>query len=105
ALKVWGHDEALRRMVRIIRIVRPHIIFTNHDPQGTDHGHHVATARIVQEAFEAAADKDKFKEDMTQDGTKPWAASKLYFRRWAPAGATLTFDISERDPLSGLSAP
>ena len=105
-LKIWGHDEALRRMVRIIRIVRPHIIFTNHDPgRPDDHGHHVATARIALEAFDAAADAEKFKEDMAQDGTKPWATSKFYVRHFAPPGATLTFDISQRDALTGLSAP
>ena len=55
------------------------------------------------EAFDAAADAQKFPEQMKEDGTQPWAASKLYVRRFAPPQLTLTVDISERDPLSGLS--
>src|SRR5215813_7082594 len=31
ALSAWGHDEALRRMVRAIRSLRPDVIITNHD--------------------------------------------------------------------------
>ena len=103
-LKIWGHDEALRRLVRIIRIVRPQILFSNHDPKGNDHGHHVATARLMLEAYDAADDPEKFKEDMEKDGTKIWSVSKLYVRHFTPPGATLTFDISERNPLTGLSA-
>lgn len=104
-LKIWGHDKALAAMVRIIRIVRPHIMFTNHDPNGIDHGHHVATGRLAVEAFDAAADSNKFPEQMKEDGTQPWSVSKLYVRRFAPPGATLIFDISTRDALTGLSAP
>lgn len=104
ALNVWRHDHALSQMVRVIRIVRPHILFTNHDPEGKDHGHHVATARLAVEAFDAAADPNKFADVMKEDGTQPWQVQKLYLRRWAPPGATLSFDVSARDPLTGLSA-
>ncbi len=100
----WGHDEALRRLVRIVRIVRPHILFTNHDANGNDHGHHVATGKLVEEAFDAAADAEKFKDDMEKDGTKPWSISKLYVRHFAPPGTTLTFEISEPNRITGLSA-
>ena len=104
ALQIWKHDYALGQMVRVIRIVRPHIVFSNHDPAGTDHGHHVASARLMMEAFDAAADPQKFTEQMKSDGTAPWSVSKLYVRHFAPPGATLSFDISGRDPISGLSA-
>ena len=104
AMRVWRHDEALAQMVRVIRIVRPHVIFTNHDPDGTDHGHHRAAARILVEAFDAAADAAKFPEQMKDDGTQPWQAAKLYIRHFAPLGATLNFDVSVRDMASGLSA-
>ena len=103
-LEKWGHDDALRRLVRIIRIVRPQILFTNHDANGNDHGHHVATGKLAVEAFDAAADAEKFKDDMEKDGTKPWSVSKLYVRHFAPEGTTLRFDISEVNPLTGLSA-
>ncbi|HYF50407.1 MAG TPA: PIG-L family deacetylase [Planctomycetota bacterium] len=104
-LKVWGREKALEQLVRVIRIVRPHILFMNHDPNGTDHGHHRATGLLAVEAFDAAADPAKFAASMKEDGTAPWKPSKLYLRRFAPPGATLIFDISTRDPLTGLSAP
>ena len=103
-LKVWGHEHALGQMVRVIRIVRPHVVFMNHDPDGTDHGHHRATGKLAVEAFDAAADPARFAAQMKEDGTLAWAASKLYVRRFAPPGATVIFDVSARDPLSGVSA-
>src|SRR5256712_14079719 len=39
AFRVWGHDEALRRMVQKIRELRPDVIITNHDTT-SGHGHH-----------------------------------------------------------------
>ena len=42
AFKVWGHDEALRRMVLKIRELQPDVIITNHDTT-SGHGHHQAT--------------------------------------------------------------
>jgi len=104
ALKVWNEEKALAQMVRIIRLVRPHILFTNHDPDGVDHGHHRATGWLAVQAFDAAADPERFIDDMKQDGISPWQVSKLYLRRFAPPGATISFDISARDPLTGLSA-
>src|SRR5207244_7061659 len=56
----WGHDEALRRMVLEIRKLRPDVIITNHSITANDHGHHQATARLVLEAFDAAADPNRF---------------------------------------------
>src|SRR5882762_12011251 len=56
AFRVWGHDEALRRMVLKIRELRPDVIITNHSVTNNDHGHHQATARLILEAFDAAAD-------------------------------------------------
>ena len=103
-LKMWDHSRALANLVRVIRIVRPHVIFTNHDPDGTDHGHHRATGKILLEAFEAAADASKFSEQMKEDGTAPWTVSKLYVRKFAPPGSMLSVTVSERDALSGLSA-
>ena len=119
-LNIWGHDEALKRLVRIIRLVRPDIVFTNHDPHGTDHGHHVATARLVVEAFDAAADPNKCPEQMKEDGTQAWAVKKLYLRRFNAApplspnpspqrgegngAAVLTIDLSQREGVTGLNA-
>jgi LmbE family N-acetylglucosaminyl deacetylase len=47
AFRVWGHEEALRRMVLQIRKLRPDVIITNHSATNNDHGHHQATARLA----------------------------------------------------------
>jgi len=101
----WGHDEALRRMVLEIRKLRPDVIITNHSVTSNDHGHHRATARLVVEAFEAAADPQKF-ADQLKDGVTTWQVQRLFVRvrgNQAPAADAqiVTIDPNERDPVRG----
>src|SRR5438445_12492744 len=60
AFKFWGHQEGLRRMVLEIRKLCPDVIITNHSVLTNDHGQHQATALMVVEAFDDAADPNKF---------------------------------------------
>jgi LmbE family N-acetylglucosaminyl deacetylase len=98
AFRVWGHDEALRRMVLQIRKLRPDVIITNHDTV-SGHGHHQATGRLVLEAFDAAADPKRF------DGMKPWQVQRVFVREGfgnkfpASNTALVTIDPNERDPI------
>jgi len=111
AFKVWGHDEALRRMVLKIRELRPDVIITNHDTT-RGHGHHQATGRLIIEAFDAAADPKRFPEQLNQ--VKPWQAQRLFVRMFG--GATgqkpdrqgglekiISIDPNEIDPVRGTS--
>ena len=75
----WGQEEALRRMVLQIRKLRPDVIITNHSTTSNDHGHHQATARLVVEAFDAAADPTKFPEQL-KDGVTTWQVQRLFVR-------------------------
>jgi hypothetical protein len=79
AFKFWGHDEALRRMVLQIRKLRPDVIITNHSTTSNDHGQHQATALMVVEAFDAAADPSKFPEQL-KDGITTWQVQRLFVR-------------------------
>jgi LmbE family N-acetylglucosaminyl deacetylase len=108
AFRVWGHDEALRRMVLKIRELRPDVIITNHSVANHDHGHHQATARLILEAFDAAADPNRFPEQLAQ--LKPWQAQRLFVRIFgaannnAPAtGTVVAIDPNEVDPVRGSS--
>src|SRR5215813_10826719 len=101
----WGHDEPLRRMVLEIRKLRPDVIITNHSVTSNDHGHHQATARLVVEAFEAAADPQKFPEQL-KDGVTTWQVQRLFVRvrgNQQPAAdiPVVTIDPNERDPVRG----
>jgi LmbE family N-acetylglucosaminyl deacetylase len=108
AFRIWGHEEALRRMVLKIRELRPDVIITNHSVANHDHGHHQATARLVVEAFDAAADPQRFPEQLGQ--LKPWQAQRLFVRIFGAANnnATATdkvvaIDPNEVDPVRGSS--
>ena len=74
----WGKDEILGDTVRMIRMIRPDVI-TAMRPDGTGGGqHHQASALLAQEAFKAAADPNRYPEQI-KEGLLPWQAKKLYF--------------------------
>ncbi|MDX6611196.1 MAG: hypothetical protein QOD75_382 [Blastocatellia bacterium] len=106
AFRVWGHDEALRRMVLQIRKLRPDVIITNHSVANNDHGHHQATARLEVEAFDAAADPKRFPEQL-KDGVTVWQVQRLFVRAGRSSEAqadnapTVTIDPNESDPVRG----
>jgi LmbE family N-acetylglucosaminyl deacetylase len=105
AFKFWGHEEALRRMVLQIRMLRPDVIITNHSVTSNDHGHHQATARLVVEAFDDAADPNKFPEQL-KDGITVWQVQRLFVRQRGNAQAPtdkpiVTIDPNESDPVRG----
>lgn len=107
----WGQEEALRRMVLLIRKLRPDVIITNHSTTSNDHGHHQATARLVVEAFDAAADPARFPEQLT-NGVTSWQVQRLFVRvrgsqpvqnpdRQGGGPQIVTIDPNERDPVRG----
>jgi LmbE family N-acetylglucosaminyl deacetylase len=108
AFRIWGHDEALRRMVLQIRKLRPDVIITNHSVTNNDHGHHQATARLELEAFDAAADPTRFPEQL-KDGVTNWQVQRLFVRVRGNQGQKpdreggreeiVTIDPNERDPI------
>ncbi|MCA1557073.1 MAG: PIG-L family deacetylase, partial [Acidobacteria bacterium] len=116
AFRVWGKEEALRRMVLKIRELRPDVIITNHDTM-SGHGHHQATGRLVLEAFEAAANPARFPEQLSGGRLQPWQAQRLFVRfsfnanaastaaenQAQSTGRVITIDRNERDPVRGLS--
>jgi LmbE family N-acetylglucosaminyl deacetylase len=107
AFRFWGHEEALRRMVLEIRKLRPDIIITNHSTTSNDHGQHQATALMVVEAFDAAADPNKFPEQL-KDGVTTWQVRRLFVRvrgNQAPAAdeQIVTIDPNERDSIRGVA--
>ena len=96
AFRVWGHDEALRRMVLKIRELRPDVIITNHSVTNHDHGHHQATARLILEAFDAAANPKRFPEQL--GGLKPWQAQRLFVRMFGSVTPAVTDKVVSIDP-------
>lgn len=72
-------DEAVGRLVRIIRRDRPQVIFTYSDDQGGyPHPDHLRVHEISVPAFERAGDPGWY-----PDAGEPWAPSKLYYSVWS----------------------
>src|ERR1051325_3376282 len=106
AFKFWGHEEALRRMVLEIRKLRPDVIITNHSTTSNDHGQHQATALMVVEAFDAAANPNKFPEQL-KDGVTTWQVQRLFVRARGNQSQNadaqiVSVDPNEKDPVRGV---
>jgi LmbE family N-acetylglucosaminyl deacetylase len=75
-LHIWDHDKILADVVWVIRNFRPDVIVTRFSPEDQKtHGHHTASAILAQEAFSAAADPNRFPEQLAF--VKPWQATRL----------------------------
>src|SRR5881392_1322594 len=72
-------DEAVGRLVEVIRRERPQVIVTyGDDQQGYPHPDHLRVHDITLVAFDAAADPAAF------PGTgDPWQVSKMYYTAWS----------------------
>ncbi len=74
-------DEAVARLVAVIRRERPQVVVTYADDQeGYPHPDHLRVHDISVVAFDAAADPDRF-----PDRGSPWQVSKLYYTAWTRA--------------------
>ena len=77
SIQKWGHDEILGDFVRHIRTIRPDVIIGFLCSGEAGGQHHQAVARLTNEAFRAAADPNRFPEQMTE-GLRPWQASRVF---------------------------
>ena len=78
-LRAWNQEEALERLVRFIRVMRPTILLTmDPTPRPGQHGHHQSAGILATEAFVAAADPDRFPDQIHREGLSRWQPRKLY---------------------------
>jgi mycothiol S-conjugate amidase len=72
-------DEAVERLVRIIRRDRPQVIVTyGEDQQHYAHPDHLKVHEITIPAFERSGDPDWY-----PDSGEPWQPLKLYYTEWS----------------------
>jgi LmbE family N-acetylglucosaminyl deacetylase len=75
-MRFWDHDKILADVVWVVRHFRPEVIVTRFSPEDQKtHGHHTASAILAQEAFSAAADPNRFADQLAF--VKPWQATRL----------------------------
>jgi LmbE family N-acetylglucosaminyl deacetylase len=106
-----GHDIALADMVRVIRTFRPDVLVSRFSGTSRDgHGHHEAAGILTREAFHAAADANRFPEQI-KEGLLPWQAQKLYVGNVCgfmattcpPENYTVKLNTGQVDPALGMS--
>jgi len=107
ALSTWGKEQILADLVWRIRNFQPDVIVNRFPPDNrAGHGHHSASAVLSEEAFYAAADPNKFPEQLKY--VKPWKATRLVwnsfspnFQNNAPEGSFVKIPLGNYNPLLG----
>ncbi|MFQ5694358.1 MAG: PIG-L family deacetylase, partial [Terriglobia bacterium] len=111
ALTKWGgRENVLRDVVRVVRRERPDVIIARFRGNRYDgHGNHQTAGLMAQDVFEAAADPNRFPEQIAE-GLRPWRPKKLYMNNIRPNSRpedkgnwTLVVNSGEYDPLLGRS--
>ena len=102
--KWGGQREVLRRLVYVIRKLKPDVIFTNHNTV-EGHGHHQVVAITAIAAFDAAADSTFFPEQLHEQGVTLWQPRKLFFRNFNRLDQTadVVNNIEEIEPVRNLA--
>jgi LmbE family N-acetylglucosaminyl deacetylase len=102
----WGKDKVLADIVWVIRKFRPDVIVTRFASDNSGgHGHHRASAILVQEAFAAAADPARYPEQLKY--VSPWKARRLFWNGFPQSkdepSDMLRLNTGEYNPLLGRS--
>ena len=109
ALKTWDKEKILSDVVWVIRKFQPDVIITRFPPDNrAGHGHHSASAVLAREAFDAAADPNRFPEQFKY-GVKPWTTKRIFWNTYNFGGNNTTsndqlkLDAGTFNPLLGKS--
>jgi len=100
-LRNWDKELLLSDVVKVIREFQPDIILTRFSKTQGGHGQHLTSAILAEEAFYAAADPQKFPDQLIT--LKPWQAKRLYWNTWQPTDKALSIDIGEYNSVIGKS--
>src|SRR5215469_441763 len=75
-LNIWGKDDVLGDVVRVIRTFRPDVVINRFSTQpGGTHGHHTASAVLSLEAFKLAGDPKAFPDQLKT--LAPWQPRRI----------------------------
>jgi LmbE family N-acetylglucosaminyl deacetylase len=102
ALNIWGEQDVLADVVRVIRTFRPDVVINRFSTQpGGTHGHHTASAVLGLEAFKLAGDPKAFPDQLKT--LAPWQPKRILVNSRGGGESGLRIEISGDDPVSGLS--
>lgn len=109
---IWEREKVLEDVVWAIRLFKPDVIITRFSPtsDGETHGHHTASAKLIMEAFHAAADPTKFPSQLQH--VAPWQAKRALWntsswfyrtRKDMDFSKMLKVDVGTYNPFLGKS--
>ncbi|HYE54707.1 MAG TPA: PIG-L family deacetylase [Chitinophagaceae bacterium] len=108
AFRIWDKEKTLHDVVLVIRKFRPDVIITRFpEDSRAGHGHHSGSAVLAHEAFRAAADPNRFPQQI-KAGLKPWQAKRIVwnsfnFNNATPPADALQLDVGAYNALLGKS--
>lgn len=81
-LEIWDKDAVLADVVWAIRSIRPEVIICRFPSTGEGgHGHHTASALLAAEAFDAAADPNRYPEQLKY--VDVWQPTRLLWNQFS----------------------
>lgn len=105
-LKIWDKEKVLSDVVWVIRKFRPDVIICRFPTTGEGgHGHHTSSAILAQEAFTAAADPNRFPEQLKY--VQVWQAKRLLWNTFSFGTINTTapdqfkIDVGVYNPILG----
>jgi len=105
-LRIWDKEKVLSDVVWVIRKFRPDVIICRFPTTGEGgHGHHTASAILAQEAFTAAADPNRFPEQLKY--VQVWQAKRLLWNTFNFGSVNTTnpdqfkLDVGVYNPIIG----
>jgi LmbE family N-acetylglucosaminyl deacetylase len=100
-LQNWDRIKILGDIVQVIRLFKPDIIMTRFSESQGGHGHHLVSAILAREAFFAAADPNRYPEQL--ENLETWQARRIFWNTWSPGSNAISLDVGKYDPLLGKS--
>lgn len=107
-LSIWDKETILGDMVWTIRKFQPDVIICRFPTTGEGgHGHHTTSAILAEEAFEAAADPNRFPEQLKT--LKTWQVKRMFWNTFNFGGNDTTspdqlkLDVGTFNSLLGKS--
>jgi len=104
----WNKEKILSDVVWVIRKFQPDIVITRFPTTGEGgHGHHTASAILANEAYTAAADPNRFPEQLKY--VKPWQVKRVLWNTFnfgsinTTSNDQLKLDAGGYNPLLGKS--
>lgn len=108
--KIWNKDSILSDVVLTIRRFKPDVIVLRFPTTGEGgHGHHTASAILGVEAFDAAADPNRFAWQLKLPGVSVWKTRRLFWNTFKFGSVNTTspkqlqIDVGGYNPLLGES--